>query len=191
MNNVDPTLTFTNRRSSSMKATPSPWLAWASAQPTRVSTTTPWARRRRSIGATVDWGDGSTADPLTVGVGVRGGVAGHSDDRRLQPRDAPLRRQRDVHRHGQLQGRRRRGRRRTFTIVVNNVAAVADADDRRLRDQRRGHARSFRTWGRSPIPGSTTPPTRNGATEESFKYTINWGDGTPRTSAKLPAPSVD
>ena len=135
-------------------------------------------------GATVDWGDGSTADPLTVSVGSEGSpgnpttgvfahAAHHYADNGTFTVTVSFKDD-----DGAVVAR-------TFTIVVENVAPSLDlTPDVLVIDE--GDTLNLPNLGTFSDPGFNNANNPNGASQESFHYTINWGDGTTETG-ELPA----
>jgi PKD repeat protein len=136
------------------------------------------------VGATVDWGDGSAAIPLAADVGVNGsvgapttGVFSHASHHyadngvytvtvRFRDDDGDF-------------------VERTFVIVVENVAPSLELTQQTLVINE-GDTLDLANLGTFTDPGFGNPDNPNGASVESFYYTIDWGDGTVETGV-LPA----
>ncbi|TWU24731.1 PKD domain-containing protein [Bythopirellula polymerisocia] len=132
----------------------------------------------------VDWGDGSTPDALLIDTRTNGGenvttkatfshmehayadngsytvsVVVSDDDGGLVTR--------------------------TFSIVVTNVSPTLTLTNRFL-EINEGETLTLLDLGAFTDPGFNNPFNLNGATVESFEYSIDWGDGTPIQVAQLP-----
>ena len=186
--NVDPTLTFTN-----------PTIVVDEGDPITlaglgVGATDPGfdndalGTQETFKGATVDWGDGTTADPLTVSVGVEGSpgnpttgvfahAAHHYADNGTYTVTVSFKDD-----DGAVVAR-------TFTIVVENVAPSLElTQDVFVINE--GETLNLPNLGTFSDPGFNNAANPNGASQETFKYTINWGDGTIETGV-LPASVTD
>ena len=186
--NVDPTLTFTN-----------PTIVVDEGDPITlaglgVGATDPGfdndalGTQETFEGATVDWGDGTTADPLTVSVGVEGSpgnpttgvfahAAHHYADNGTYTVTVSFKDD-----DGAVVAR-------TFTIVVENVAPSLElTQDVFVINE--GETLNLPNLGTFSDPGFNNVANPNGASQETFKYTINWGDGTIETGV-LPASVTD
>jgi len=183
--NVDPTLTFTNPTIVVNEGAPITLAGLG------VGATDPGfdndalGTKETFEGATVDWGDGSTADPLTVSVGVEGSdgnpttgvfahAAHHYADNGTYTVTVSFKDDDGVVVD------------RTFTILVENVAPSLDlTPDVFVINE--GETLNLPNLGTFSDPGFNNANNPNGASQESFKYTINWGDGTPDEVGELPA----
>ncbi|QEG36790.1 hypothetical protein Pr1d_41260 [Bythopirellula goksoeyrii] len=137
----------------------------------------------------VDWGDGSTPDSLMIDTRTNGGenvttkatfshmahayadngtytvsVVVSDDDGGLVTR--------------------------TFTIVIANVSPTLTLTDG-VFEIDEGDTLDLNDLGVFTDPGYNNPLNPNGASVESFHYSIDWGDGTPTEMAQAPATAID
>ncbi|QDT75847.1 beta strand repeat-containing protein [Lacipirellula limnantheis] len=182
--NVDPTLTFTNPSIVVDEGAPITLAGLGVGAADPGFDNDALGTQETFQGATVDWGDGSASDSLTVSVGAKGsagnattGVFAHAAHHyadngiytvtvRFKDDDG-----------GFVD--------RTFTISVENVAPSLDlTTDVFVINE--GDTLNLPNLGTFSDPGFNNPSNPSGASQESFKYTINWGDGTTETGV-LPA----
>lgn len=137
----------------------------------------------------VDWGDGSTPDALLIDTRLNGGenvttkatfshmAHAYADDGSytvsvvVSDDDG-----------GNVT--------RTFTIVVANVAPTLTLTNRVL-EINEGETLDLFDLGIFTDPGFNNPLNPNGASVETFHYSISWGDGTLEEMAQSPAMVVD
>ncbi|MBL9161973.1 MAG: PKD domain-containing protein [Planctomycetaceae bacterium] len=186
--NVDPTLTFTNPSIVVDEGAPITLAGLGVGAADPGFDNDALGTQETFQGATVDWGDGSASDSLTVSVGAKGsagnattGVFAHAAHHyadngiytvtvRFKDDDG-----------GFVD--------RTFTISVENVAPSLDlTTDVFVINE--GDTLNLPNLGTFSDPGFNNPSNPSGASQESFKYTINWGDGTTETGV-LPASVTD
>ncbi|WP_442484114.1 PKD domain-containing protein [Aeoliella sp. SH292] len=78
----------------------------------------------------------------------------------------------------------------TFTIVVNNVAPTLTLTGESFVINE-GDTLNIPNLGTFTDPGYNNPNRPSGASNETFSYSINWGDGTPVETNVLPASLVN
>ena len=79
---------------------------------------------------------------------------------------------------------------RTFTILVENVSPTLTLTDRTL-EINEGETLDLFDLGIFTDPGYNNPLNPNGASTESFSYSIDWGDGTLTQQGQIPASVLD
>jgi PKD repeat protein len=150
---------------------------------------TPGGSQETLTAVSVDWGDGTTVQTLTI--------AGETDGGPNTPTSATF--SHAAHAFADdgtytvtVIVRDDDGAEvsRTFTIVVNNVDPSLDLTNRFL-EINEGEVLDLADLGTFEDPGFNNPSNPNGASVESFHYSIDWGDGTLTENNQAPASLVD
>jgi hypothetical protein len=180
VNNVDPTLTFANPTIVVNEGAPITLAGLGVGASDPGFKNNALGTDETFEGATVDWGDGSTPDNLSVSVGSVGGVGAPTtgvfshDAHHYADNGTYAVTVRFKDDDGQFVER-------TFTIVVENVAPSLQLTDRTL-EINEGDTLDLFDLATFEDPGFDNPANPNGPSVETFTYVIDWGDNSTPTT---------